>query len=184
MGKSNLSSPSDAELAARIRDGDSAAFKTLYFRYFEKLYQFTWYRIRASEQARDLTQEVFARLWRNREGLDPEKSVKAYLYRIAHNLIINHLQRQTIERNYLSTLSEDSFIMHPSGDRNLCKSIARAIKDLPEKFRIVFMLHRFEEFTYADIAESLGISIKTVEKRMSIALKILREKLAHWLHHD
>ena len=98
--------------------------------------------------------------------------------------LVNHLQRQTIERNYLSTLSEDSFIMHPSGDRNLGKSIDRAIKDLPEKSRIVFMLHRFEEFTYADIAESLGISIKTVEKRMSIALKILREKLAHWLHHD
>lgn len=170
--------PSDAALAAAIRDGDEAAFRTLYDRYAARIHAFVWYRAHSQELALDLTQEVFARVWKHRAVLDPGKSIKAYLYRIAHNLVINHLQRQTVEKNYLAELGSDRFITRPDDRFDLQEHLQRAIDALPERLKTVFLLHRFEGFSYAEIAASLEISIKTVEKRMSHALRQLRERLA------
>lgn len=173
-----ISSLTDQELAAKIRESDNAAYKALYYRYFDRLYKFIWFRLRAGEISLDLTQELFTRIWKNRATLDPTKSIKAYLYRIANNLVINHLQKNTVEMNYRDHLSRQNKVHRTNDTFDLREEIQKAIDSLPDKSRTVFILHRFEEFTYAEIAVSLNVSIKTVEKRMSLALKQLRKDLA------
>lgn len=169
---------SDPELVNAIRENNTLAFKTLYFRYYEKLFYFVWFRIRNEELAKDIVQELFSRVWNNRSSLDASKSIKAYLYRIASNLVINNLQKQTVERKYLKELPPEKFVTTPNENFDLQEKIRQAINALPEKAQTVFILHRYEGFTYAEIARSLEISIKTVEKRMSHALRLLRDSLA------
>ncbi|MDZ7288385.1 MAG: RNA polymerase sigma-70 factor [candidate division KSB1 bacterium] len=171
----------DAELTAAIKVSDHAAFKTLYFRYFEALFRFLWRLTSDAELSKDCVQEVFSRIWNNREHLDPHQPIKSYLYRIGYNLVIDH-RRQNKQRL-------DSLEAHPeiapsySADEpfELRDKIEDAIKNLPEPIRLVFTMNRFDGFKYAEIAAALDISVKTVEARMSKALKILREKLAPFL---
>ncbi|RMH78025.1 MAG: RNA polymerase sigma-70 factor [Calditrichaeota bacterium] len=169
----------DRQLVEAIREGDYEAFRELYFRYYQKLYNFIWYRTRADELTKDLIQELFVRVWHRHETLDPDRSIKAYLYRIANNLLINHLQKESVINAYRADQLHKPAHTLPEDDRFEVKDrIQEAINDLPEKQRLVFILHRFQDFTYAEIAEALNISIKTVEKRMSQALAYLRERLA------
>lgn len=178
---SGFSSFTDGQLAEAIKNSDSQAFKALYYRYYEKLFQFIWIRTRSTELAKDLTQDVFTRFWNKRENLDPGQSIKAYLYRISNNLVINHYQHLKVERKYLSNLDADNFIAAPDDTFDLRDKITFEIERLPEKQRTVFIMHRFENFTYAEIARTLEVSVKTVEKRMSEALRILRLKLAKFV---
>ena len=96
--------------------------------------------------------------------------------------MINHFQHQKVENRYLNNLDADSFITNPDENFELREKISREIENLPEKPRTVFMMHRFENFSYKEIAQTLEISIKTVEKRMSEALKILRQRLARFVN--
>lgn len=168
---------SDAELAQALRASDHAAFKTLYYRYFAALYRFLFRQTRHEQIAKDCVQEIFTRVWQNREKLDAQQSLKAYLYRIGYNLAVDHLRKKNHQPEALETDSfkEPSYVQEEPFD--LRDKMQAAIDGLAEPLRIVFVMSRFDEATYAEIAEALRISIKTVESRMSKALKELREKL-------
>ena len=166
---------SDAEIAQAIRLSDEVAFKTLYFRYYEPLHRFLWYRLRSTEQASDYLQEVFMRFWEHRSRLDPSRSVKSYLYRIAHNLVIDHLRKASSVRAYRLELLKRDVAAEEDLDAKI--SIRSAVEDLPERLRTVFILSRYQGLKYAEIAEICRISVKTVESRMSKALGRLRQVL-------
>ena len=176
----SLNTP-DPQLVEAIKVADHLAFKTLYYRYFEALFRFLWRQTANEELAKDLLQELFSRVWRSREHLDPQQPIKSYLYRIGHNLVIDH-RRQNVH-------PVDSLEAHPeiepsySADEpfDLQDKIQAAISALPEPVRLVFAMNRFDGVKYAEIAKVLNISVKTVEARMSKALAILREKLAPFL---
>ncbi len=178
---SQASHNSDAELAQALRASDHGAFKALYYRYFEALYRFLWRYTRTEQVAKDLVQEVFTRVWQNRDKLDPGQSVKAYLFRIGYNLAVDHLRKKTHQPDALEAdpAHEPSYLDEPQFD--LREKLQAAIESLPEPLRVVFTMSRFEESTYAEIAEALEISIKTVESRMSRALKELRDQLKPFL---
>jgi len=171
---------SDAELTEAIKASDHTAFKALYYRYFEALFRFLYRQTNDEELSKDLLQEVFSRVWKSREHLDPQQPIKSYLYRIGHNLVIDHRRKlhpvdsldahPEIEPSYAA---DESFDLHDK--------IQAAINQLPEPVRLVFTMNRFDEIKYAEIAAALNISVKTVEARMSKALTILREKLAPFL---
>jgi RNA polymerase sigma-70 factor (family 1) len=165
----------DRDLAAGVRDSNTAAFKTLYYRYYDALYQFLYSKSRSAELSKDLIQEVFTRIWQTRERINPEQSIKAYLYRIANNLTIDHVRKKIRERSYYSEVRKRG---SPAGrDLELAITIQNAIDGLPEKYRNVFVMSRHQGLTYAEIAEACQISIKTVESRMSHALQVLRKTL-------
>ncbi len=173
----NLSPLPDDKLSQAIKSSDSAAFKILYFRYYEPLYNFVWHRTYSTELAKDLLQETFTRLWQNRQKLDVNKSIKAYLYRIANNLIIDYNRKNASKKSYLSKLNRES----NSGNEQSIEielSIKTALDNLPEKLRTVFTLSRYQGLKYSEIAEVCSISIKTVEKWMSQALQLLRKELS------
>ncbi|MEM8967458.1 MAG: RNA polymerase sigma-70 factor [Bacteroidota bacterium] len=152
-----------------------------YFRtYYAPLCQTVYKMVRSSAIAEDIVQDVFLKVWNNRAQLDEQKSVKAYLYRAAINTTLNYLEKTKTH----ATLDHE-YENHP-GINNIDESLAyqeteqrvqAAIAILPPKCKVVFTLSRFEEQSYAEIAQTLNISVKAVEKHMGKALKILREQL-------
>ncbi|MGH7597972.1 MAG: RNA polymerase sigma factor [bacterium] len=171
----------DNELAQAIKAADHNAFKVLYYRYFEALFRFLWRQTSDEELAKDLLQEIFSRVWKNRESLDPQQSIKSYLYRIGHNLVIDHRRQSVHKPDYLEDdpANEPAYFVEENFD--LHEKIQATIAALPEPVRLVFTMNRFDGIKYAEIAVRLNISVKTVEARMSKALAILREKLAPFL---
>lgn len=171
----------DAELTAAIKASDHHAFKALYYRYFEALFRFLWRQTNNEELAKDLLQDVFSRVWKNRAHLDPAQPIKSYLYRIGHNLVIDHRRQTTQPVDALEAHPEINPTYDAEEHFELYDKIAAAITSLPEPVRLVFTMNRFEGVKYAEIAKIMNISVKTVEARMSKALASLREKLTPFL---
>ena len=169
--------PSDEQLVESIRASQLEAFKILYHRYYHDLYRFFWLRTNSLEKAKDFIQDVFTRLWENRKKLDSQKSIKAYLYRIANNLVIDSYRKKSSQEiHFAEGFSENDISTEESLEFDT--TVKLAIDNLPEKIRIVFILSRYHGLKYAEIAQSLKISIKTVESRMGQAFRLLRQELS------
>ncbi|MCB0749136.1 MAG: sigma-70 family RNA polymerase sigma factor, partial [Ignavibacteriae bacterium] len=141
------------------------------------LINFFFYITRDLDLSKDLVQEIFAKLWIARNNLDPEKSVKSYLFKSLTNQIINNSKLSSSKN-----ISIDESILNNTTANNINIEnqidLHSAIEKLPEKSKTVFMLSRIEGFKYSEIAEICEISIKAVEKRMTKTLKILRKSLS------
>lgn len=167
----------DRDLVIAIGDGDMHAFHQLYSRYAKPLYQFLWQRTPDRETASDLVQDTFAKVWEMRESLDPNRSIRALLFKIARNLAID-LLRKLARRGHETEVFES--IEAPRVDpENFVKRdrIRGALGELSTQQRAVFCMSRFDGLSYAEIAEALDITSKTVEVHMGRALKKLREAL-------
>ena len=160
---------------------DRQQFEALFTTHFESLCRFAYGFVNDGDSAQEIVQDVFINLWQKRESMDSEKSIKSYLFTSVRNRCLNFIRdHKKFRSEYLDVELEleipvedvDRFSELETEDR-----IARAMDKLPEKCRQVFELSRFEEMKYKEIAEHLGISVKTVEVQMSKALKILREEL-------
>ena len=169
----NIDRP-DSVLVELIKQNDSLAFKELYYKYYNKLFRYAYYRVYSVETTKDLVQELFVRVWKNRGNLKSEKSLKAYLYRSLTNIIINHSNLESSQNISYSNLDNNTSSTQTDLDTKI--DIQKAVNELPEKLKVVYLHSRVEKYKYAEIAEILGISIKAVEKRMSKALNLLRKK--------
>ena len=167
---------SDVKLAQLIKQSDQNAFHCVYERYYEFLFYYLWSFTGNEDTANDLIQEVFIRLWKNREKLNTKKTLKPFLFRIAHNLAIDY-QRKKKVRNLFFKDIEDVNIIDDKNDLELKTRISIAIQKIPEKFKVVFILHHIKKYTYEEIAELCEISKKTVENRMKKAIWLLQKLL-------
>ena len=133
----------------------------------------------------DLVQDTFYELWKKRERLTIQTSFKAYLRRAAVNKTLNYIRDHKIKvserAEELPLASTATTTPERLAAEDLQLAIDRAIDELPDRCRAVFALSRFEDKSYREIAEALGISVKTVENQMSKALKHLRTALASYL---
>lgn len=134
----------------------------------------------------DLAQNVFIRFWEKRHQIKVTSSVKAYLNRMAINEAIGYLRKNKkwdIEEVTPNTPTQSaSSVEEQYLHTELETKITNAIDSLPPKCRAVFQMSRFDDLTYREIAEKLGISIKTVENQMGKALRVLRTKMKGYLH--
>ena len=138
------------------------------------------------DTSRELVQESFLQLWEKRDTIEPDKSVRAYLYTSVHNRCLNHLRNNNkfsaelleIENVNTTSVAETH---HKIETNELQSRINAAIDKMPEKCREIFVLNRFENLKYNEIAQKLSLSVKTVEAQMSKALQIMRTHLADYL---
>lgn len=175
-----LQQHSDRALAGMIRQGNPAAFEALFHRYHAPLVRYLQQRTADPDDARDLAQEVFIRVWRRRQFLQPDRALAAYLYRIAANLLVDYQRRQTAQARLMARYREVAETTTPPRDEemDLQQELNAALGMLPQPWQTVFLLSRENGLKNREIAELLGISVKTVENRMTRALKSLRR---HWM---
>jgi len=170
----NRNNKSDSELVIAIKSGDKNSFKEFYYRYYKLMIHFGFLHTHSMEVTRDLVQDLFFNIWKKRNGLDPEKSVKAYLYKSLNNLIINYLKHSSSKTYSYESIRDENKISSDR-DQNFEMDIQNALNRMPEKLKKVFILSRMEGYKYTEISEICEISVKAVEKRMSKALVYLRE---------
>jgi len=167
------------DLARRIRDGDERAFKAFFEQHHRALYLMLVRRGVEPQVAEDIIQNAFLLIWERREKIDPEKSLRAYLFQIGYSRALNHF-RDTKKFNYSDETPERTEKDDPgkiNEQNQIREEIDLAVSRLPEKRRQVFELCFMSGLTYRETAEMLNISIKTVENHMTLALKGLRESL-------
>lgn len=162
-----------------IKQKDEAAFKEFFFLFQPSIFYYLFKFVYNRGTAEDLTQETFIKFWLNADRLDLSLSGKAYLYKIAHNLAINHTKRTPKNLAYESD-EINTYSRSGKSDMDyvfLLDDYQKAVSSLPERCRAVFTLCRFDGFEYSEIAEILDISLQTVKNQMSKALAVLRKRL-------
>ncbi len=154
-------------------------FKLLFDTYFDAIKNYLFYRLGDVDIATDITQDVFVRVWEKQMNLDMNNA-KYMLYKIARDMLVSKYRRLEVENKYSQRMQFEMTEVVETNDfdyKQLKLKYENALIKLPEKQRTVFLMSRMEELKYAEIAERLDISIKTVEKRMSNALFYLRKVL-------
>ncbi len=156
-----------------------AEFKIIYDLYFDNIRRYIYYRSGNEELAADIAQEAFIKVWENQFDYQPNKT-KSLLYKIALDNYITHFRKGKVEAKYLNEVklgsaegSEDNSLEY----KELKSRYEKILAKLPEKQREVFLMSRLEELTYKEIAERLEIGVKAVEKRMSLALGVLKREI-------
>lgn len=182
----------EVQLMLRIKEGDKSAFEELYHLYQIPLGNL-FYRLSGDRtMAEDCLQEVFYRLWLYRASYQPTAKVITYLFQIAKNYWINEgkrLKRRPIPVSRLTSSETAEFADKQAGatspqeavSRELTETVKEAVSKLPEKERLVLVLHQYEGLKHREIAEILGMAEITVKTRFARALKRLEKYLKKYL---
>ncbi len=176
----------DKNIVDALRQGDEQVFETIFRTYYERLCNYANTILNDMDEAEEMVQSAFLTVWEKHDTLEIHTSVKSYLYRAVHNSCLNRVKHFKVRKTYGDSVKNQTELLHDDASQDLIGSeldaiVANAIDSLPDQCRLVFKLSRFENLTYAEIAEQLGISVKTVENHMVKALKVLREKLKDYL---
>lgn len=154
-------------------------YRDLFEEYFSAIRNYLYYKTSDPILAEDIAQDTFVKLWENSAKID-KRTVKSYLYTISGNLAINQLKRQQLQYKFINQQSDQSSFESPQFRLEMKEyeqKLQQVIAAMPSGSREVFLMNRIEDMKYKEIADTLGISVKAVEKRMSKALQIIREKL-------
>lgn len=175
----------EAEMAQKIQAGDHDAFKDFYELHYEALFRFLVSKNTTPQAAKDLIQKAFIYIWERRNQIDPQKSLRAYIFQIAYTRMLNYHRdnkkfdiEEAVPEQQTSHTPEDA-----ARAKDLKQFIDQAIEDMPEKRSTVFQLCFIEDFTYREAAEILEVSPKTIENHMGLALKDMRKYLKHFRNH-
>lgn len=176
----------DQTLVERIRQGDRSAFERLFYKHHQSLFHFALSITRSRDLAGDIIQDVFLKIWRNRQEWHIKVDVSVYLYQAVRNQSLNTLQahksRNQLEHRFqeeyqasLEWVAEDPFLDEKKSQQ--IKQIWRIVESMPEKRRAVFHLHKKHGLSYQEIAEVCDISIRTVENHIAQSLQYIRSEL-------
>ena len=172
----------ERKMVELLKDSDHEAFNNLFRLYSSKVYRFSIGYLKSREEAEEIVQDTFFRVWQNRGTINTSYSFSGFLFTIAHNLILNRIRKlrnQFALQNHLRI--SDLTKCNPTEDKILQDDLdlvrQTVLSELPPKRRLIFELIRESEMSYQQVAEKLNISVKTVEAQMTEALKHFRKKL-------
>ncbi len=166
----------DTELAILLTLNDEAAFSELYVRYKDKLYYFC---LHSTEEANDIVQEIFIRIWESRNFINPDLSFSSFLYTMARNRILNYFRDIDIDEKVKEILATQKVTEEEAIDSKIIYTeyqviLQNAISQLPPQRRKIFNMSRIESMSHKEIAAELGISVNTVQEHISEALKFIK----------
>ena len=167
--------------------GSEQEFEQLFKEHFKSLYAYAFTILKNEAIAEETVQNFFYKIWEKKVPDNIQISLKAYLYKAVYHESLNYLKHQKIKARYQMHVMHQSknHIDHAASRRILAKELEERLRDamnaLPQQCRTIFQLSRFDGLKYQEIADQLGISVKTVENQMGKALKQLRVKLIDYL---
>ena len=168
-----------------VKSGDREAFDKLFRQYYASLVRFSFRFVADEDIAAEVVQDFFVHLWTKHKSLSINSSIKSYMMQSVRNLSLTYInkERSHAESN-LSIYSEEGEAFDASEElqgQNLENAYRKIVAGMPEKRREVFMLSRFDGLKYAEIAERLNLSQKTVEAHISAAIKQLKDGLKDYI---
>lgn len=180
---SKYSVKDNRELIKAIRDGDKDAFAEYYTRFVDVVVLFLNKILGNIEEAKEITQDVFIKLWETRASIDPDKRPEGFIYTIAKNMAFNVIRRRHVHSQYHNEQKASSDPLSLSADETVISRetellIKLIIDKMPAQRRKVFEMSRNNGLTYEQIAEQLELSIDTVKTHMKLALKDIREAVS------
>jgi len=179
---SKLKAKSDEELISMLSDGDISSVAELYDRYWKILLAKAFDRLKSTEEAEEIVQELFIKIWRRRQRIELQFSFKTYIFAALRYEILHHIAKQQYRKNdisidatdYLELLAQEEEF-HSLEMKELQQRIDLIVDSLPEKCKIIFKMSRNEGLSAKKIAEELGLSPRTVETQIGKAIKVLKK---------
>lgn len=175
---------SDEELLGLIQCGDKSAFNIFFLRYYPTLRVYARQYVN-SDDTHEVVQDVMLWLWEKRQDIKISQSVRSYIFNAVRYKCLNVINNDSSKRTSLNVLHEEIKAVYESPDfyilEELSIKIEEAIERLPDSYKQAFVMNRFKNMTYKQIAEETGVSVKTVDYRIQQALKILRISLKDYL---
>lgn len=164
--------------------GDARAYQTIFDLYYSRLFSYVNTYTKNENNAKDIVQETFIKLWNNREKIDKKSSILAYLHKIAYNIFIDNYRKGKRQQSLLDSLSYQANINSIENNdieitQKKIEIVKKSIKELPPRCQEVFILSKYEGLKYTEIAETLNISVKTVEAQMGKAFSYIRKQVAN-----
>ncbi|HQN93187.1 MAG TPA: RNA polymerase sigma-70 factor [Prolixibacteraceae bacterium] len=177
---------SDKHIVDCIQHGDEQVFELFFRNYYERLCNYANTILNDMDEAEEMVQNAFLTIWERRESFEVHTSLKSYLYRAVYNSSLNSLKHKKVQHKHEQYYKQNTAPDYESATSELMENelqqlAQKAIEQLPPQCKMVFTLSRVEQLTYAEIAEQMNISAKTVENHMVRALRFLREKLKDYL---
>lgn len=160
-----------------IKNGSVKSFEQAYHLWSDKVYHFVFRQCASEEIADEVVQQVFVRLWEKRAHLSLNHSLSVQLFRMSRTIFIDELRKAARARRYVAELQQHKikdFTEDTFEDKETLQRVYHAIENMPPIRKSVFLMSRVEHLSHQQIAEKLGISIKTVENHINLALKYLR----------
>jgi RNA polymerase sigma-70 factor (family 1) len=175
----------DDDLWQNIRQGDHEAFVMLFKKYYQPLYRFSGRLVWDAQAAENIVQDLFVTLWIQKNHLKITSGLKSYLYQAVKNRALTHLKKARRMGSLINPLAiksgtaaspEETYL-----NKELYTAVHQAIAKLPNKCRHIYLMKRYDNLAYAEIAETLNISLNTVKTQLQRALKSLEKQLASYL---
>ncbi|MDR0845520.1 MAG: RNA polymerase sigma-70 factor [Tannerella sp.] len=176
----NESNEIDAQLMAGIKEGDYVSYNKLFASYYHPLCQFVYSLTENREDAEDIVQELFLHVWQDRKKITITDSVSGYLYKMAKNMTLNHIRKETNYKKLLEKqeipLSEENNSMETAEFK---AALSNCMKLLSARNREILLLDRIKGLRQQEIADKLSISVKTVKNQIWLSLQKLKTCLEH-----
>ena len=178
----DLTKIDDKTLIVQLKNNNVEAFDRLFEKYSDKLYNFSFSILKNEEDAKEIVQEVFFRLWNERKKIDADKSLKSLLFTITYRIIIDYFRKQLKERDFRKSLPKYFFDNYCEQKNHidcdtLKKEINKAVEGLPAKRQAIYRLSREKGLSHKKIAARLDIEEKTVENHINLALKYIKTSI-------
>jgi RNA polymerase sigma-19 factor, ECF subfamily len=178
---------SNTELILLLKEGNMVAFDTIYEKYCRRLFGFVVRYVKLESDAEEIVQDVFVKIWENRERIDAYSSFDSYLFTISYNSAISLLRKRIHEKKYLEHLRyvQQEYSAPELTDElyfnELNRTIQSLLAELTPRQKEIYRLSREEGLTHDEIAKKLGISINTVKNHMVSVLSFLRSNMDNGL---
>ena len=170
----------DSRLIELLREGDPLSFEILFQKYYVRFYNFVFNLTKNSQAAEDIIQNVFMKIWINRANLRPDQSIHNYIYVLSKREMLNHIRDRKayvqVERLVMAEQPSEEVTDQSMSLKELDERIRRFIADMPEQRRKVFLLSRYRGLTNKEIAEMMGLSVRTVDRHINLALTSLKKE--------
>jgi RNA polymerase sigma-70 factor, ECF subfamily len=175
----------DEVLFDKVKQDDNAAFESLFRTYYATLSHYACAILQDLDEAEEIVQDVFVKIWEKRTQLTIETSFKAYIYQSVKNKCLNHIRNKKTQNSHLTIIDKRDYespnaLTDLTADE-LNDKLYEAMEALPPKCKQIFQLSRLDGLKHAEIATQLDLKVKTIENQIGIALKFLRNHLADYL---
>lgn len=174
----------ERELISQLKKGSHKAFDEIYRMYSARLYAYCMQYTKSRENSEEIVQDVFTKLWINRNSIIQEETLRSFIFKVAKNQLINSYKSRInsfVFEEYINYCNEEKFSVsdahHIAEYDDFCRSLDKAMKKLSDTQKKVIECTKFEQLSNQETAEKLQLKEQTVKNQLSTGLKILREEL-------